>query len=229
MTVAEVFQVGLAAVGSVAAGGGLVAGVSSWLGKIWAERIAREERRLIEEQLHLLRERSELLLKQMEAQLERQKLVFESSFKLEFDAYQEIWRCLSDVRAAALALRPVGDIVSPTQSEEDRRRERLRDFAKAVPPFGAAVEHRRPFIAEAIYAKLMELTRVLHAEAWDYAREQQERWDAQYWNRAVENAKKIGELSDRVCEMIRKRVTEELSATAGVDRALPPPPTVQAP
>lgn len=92
------FQVALAVLVSLGGGGAIVFGLSSWLGKVWANRILEADRRRYNEEL-------ERLHGQLEAAVYANRVQFET----EFNALSDIWAKVSAVRATIGQVRPVGE------------------------------------------------------------------------------------------------------------------------
>lgn len=75
--------------GSVGVGGAIVAWLSSWLGKVWADRLMVEEKAKYEKELERLAK-----------QLERKNYVSKVRFDAEFAMYQELSKVFFDVVVA---------------------------------------------------------------------------------------------------------------------------------
>ena len=72
--------------GSVGVGGAIVAGLSSWLGKVWANRLMAEEKAKYEKELERLTK-----------QLERKNYVSKVRFDAEFTIYKELSQVFFDL------------------------------------------------------------------------------------------------------------------------------------
>lgn len=77
----------LTVVSSVGRGGMVVFGLSSWLGKVWANRILESDRRRYSEEIDRLRH-----------ELEKTLHVHRIQFETEFASLSEIWRKVARVR-----------------------------------------------------------------------------------------------------------------------------------
>jgi len=77
MTTSEVFQVSLAVLASLGGGGAIVLGLSSWLGRVWAERILAGEKHKLE----LLRREHEVKFAKLH--LERAEAIKALALKLQ--------------------------------------------------------------------------------------------------------------------------------------------------
>ena len=81
--------------GSVGVGGAIVAGLSSWLGKVWADRLMAKETAKFREDLERLTK-----------QLERKNYVSKVRFDAEFAIYQELCKSSDEMERAVYMLFP---------------------------------------------------------------------------------------------------------------------------
>jgi len=106
----EVIQTALAILGSVGIGGAIVAALSSWLGKVWAERLMAKESAKYREELERLTK-----------QLERKNYVSKVRFDAEFAIYRELCALTDEMERAVYMLFPAG--VDHLPKDEDSQRE----------------------------------------------------------------------------------------------------------
>lgn len=109
MDVSSAFQVALAVLASLGGGGLLVFVLSSWLGKVWANRVLESDRRRYSEELE-----------RVHGELEKAVHVHRVQFETEFGALSEIWAKLSAVRATMGEVRPMTDIRDPDEDPDAR-------------------------------------------------------------------------------------------------------------
>lgn len=194
---------------SIAGGGAIVFALSSWLGKVWANRILESDKtkyqtaleeakakyhREVEEQLHLLRDR-----------IERRQFIHRLQFETEFRAYVTLWKRLIFAQSAALDLRPMFDHYKPGQTVEERKIERLNNFGEHVHKFKVYYLKARPFLAPGVFEASRELFRKLHGEALSYQFTDPLKTD-DYWTKAEANANQINEHVELICNAIRERI-----------------------
>ena len=85
----EVLKIVSGVIAVLGGGGFIVAGLSSWLGKVWANRLMAEEKAKYEKELERLAK-----------QLERKNYVSKVRFDAEFAIYQELSKVFFDVVVA---------------------------------------------------------------------------------------------------------------------------------
>lgn len=189
----EAWSTAAAVLTSIGGGGFIVLVLSSWLGKIWANRLMGEEKAKHNQELEKLR-----------ADLGKTVHVHGAQFEREFSAYEEIWKHLIEVKRAVLQLRPMMDYVDPGETKEERQERRLANFGKHFRAYRDSVDKNRPFYAPVVWEQLQDLKASLHGEAVDYQYTSRE--EAEYWKEAMENSKEISEQIDRICTAIRSRL-----------------------
>ncbi len=138
----------------------------------------------------------------------KQLHVYQLTFGNEFEILHEVWQNLIDLRKATQGLRPILDYIDPEESEEERKRKRLKAFSESHRAFIDAVEKNQPFYPKEIYASLHEIALITYDEADEYAIRDPSRrpLDQKYWESALKNQKAILKAVDDVRELIRKRV-----------------------
>lgn len=209
MELSEIWSVAGAVLASLGGGAVLVFALSSWLGKVWANRLMAAETAKHAHELELWR-----------TELGKTLVVHGAQFEKEFSVYEEIWAKLVDVRRAVLSLRPMMDRVDPNEDEDERRRNRLERLDEHFREFLDVVDKNRPFYAEEVWSELRKLIDQVHGEAIDY-QYKDGRSVVEYYREGKENGEKILAQIERVCEGIRGRVrnlavpTTDLGALGG--------------
>ena len=129
--------------GSVGGGGAIVAGLSSWLGKVWANRLMAEEKAKYEKELERLTK-----------QLERKNYVSKVRFDAEFAIYRELNKTLVLVVQDASLLFPIGGLQYTPRDEHATRemyKEYYEDAYKSYTAFSNCLASNSAFIAGDIY------------------------------------------------------------------------------
>lgn len=78
--------------------GGVIIGLSSWLGKVWANRILEKDR------IHF-QTKMETLLEDLRTQDRKELFVHQLQFEREFDVYMQLWKAVLKLGRAATAFR----------------------------------------------------------------------------------------------------------------------------
>lgn len=189
-------------------GGAIVLALSSWIGKVWANKILESDRARYQKEIEELRAkyRHEVdeQLELLRDRLEKGQFVHRLQFETEFKIYCELWERLSKVRNAALRLRPVLEMMPHGKTIPEEKRDRYAHLAETFDPFQEIVVGHEPFYSPAVFQLVRELSKVISNQAFDYAQQEPNR--ERYWKRAEENAGKIVDYSDKVCAAIRERI-----------------------
>jgi len=138
MSLSDFLYAAGAVVASLGGGAALVLGISSYLGKIWAERILEKEKHQFE--VEITRLTSELSL-----QVELAKSIKIRYFENQFTLYHELWVILCNLRKA-------GDDLWENASKPE-----LATFARALSKAEATVEQSLLFIEDEHYRDLKDL------------------------------------------------------------------------
>jgi hypothetical protein len=146
----------------------------------------------------------------LRSNLSRQSHIHNIAFEKEFEILSEVWASLVELQAAAMGLRPVLDSVDPKESEDERKQKRLKQFGEAFGAFTRVVIKNRPFYPTEIYSQLLSLRGLAIEEAveyqWRNPTDKGSGRDPEYWKKAHQNAEKIIQKVDEICELIRKRI-----------------------
>ncbi|WP_233604980.1 MULTISPECIES: hypothetical protein [Corallococcus] len=219
MTILETWNLAWSILLSIGSAGGIILGLSNWLGKVWANRILEREKLAIQrelqalqaesaQRLHTLKERTDVLLKNIEAEHSRRHRVHNLQFAKEFQLYADTWKALHALKIKTLTLRPVGDVVDVRETEEERRERRYKEFAEAFNAAVSVIAENEPFFPREVFVKIHELQNLSRREAFSYYYKgrQKKGFDMKYWEEAEENQQRIIEQVDAICEAIRTRI-----------------------
>lgn len=129
-------------------------------------------------------------------------------YEKEFEILEQLTEKLVAVRASAIRLRPIFDMVDPNQPEEERKKERLQNYNDAAVALNQTSETRRPFYPEIIYNLIRELNDVAYSEAISFQMHgsNEPKEFNSYWKEARENSEKIIEIAEKTMQAIRDRV-----------------------
>jgi hypothetical protein len=188
----------------------VLAALSAFLGKVWAERIARREgeardRRIGDLKAQIDQQAAELKAK-LDASVQRTVHVSKLQFEHEYQIYRSAWEILFALRQATLSLRPIMDHIDPKETKEDRMNKRRLAFASPYNSFLDIIEKSKPFYPQQIYDSLSAVREKCHHELIDY--EYDERPRSEYYKEARKNQDEIVALIDEACSAIRRRVSE---------------------
>jgi cytochrome c556 len=120
----------------------VLAALAGWLGKIFAERIARQEVAELQAQINRLQAR----------------LQVSSRYELELNICRDVWEKLlqaNSVIQTAPFLKPIKH-----STEDTPRKSQLDLLQKVIGEVGAAIQTNRPFFAESVYQEIAPLSAV---------------------------------------------------------------------
>ena len=188
----------------------VIAALSAFLGRIWAERIARREAHVLDEKLAAMKAAFEREHSELKAHLDvsgqRRILVDRVQFEHEYEIYKQAWAALFALKQVTLQLRPMLDHIDPSESREDRMKRRIGDFVKPFNSYLEIVEVNKPFYPESVYVALADVREKCREEVIDF--EYVDRPHKDYWAEARKNQKEILDSIERACLAIRTRISE---------------------
>ena len=122
----EVLKIALGVIAALGGGGAIVAGLSSWLGKVWADRLMVKETAKFREDLERLTK-----------QLERKNYVSKVRFDAEFAIYRELCANTDEMERAVYMLFPAGIDHLP-KDEEQKKAMFAERYKNALAAYGKA-------------------------------------------------------------------------------------------
>mgnify|MGYP001806191829 CR=1 FL=1 len=140
----------------------------------------------------------------LETEAQRKTLIHKFQFEKEFTIYSELWAKLVDLRNSTLALRPSGELIDPSKTNEERRVEKLKFVWQMMYELCETFEKNRPFYAKEVHKEIDEMIKVSKFEAVNF--QHGDNRNRQYWEDAESSAKKIVESMEKLSNMIRKRI-----------------------
>jgi hypothetical protein len=117
-----------------------IIGLSTWLGKVWANRILEKDRVRYQTEM-------ERLLEDLRTRQSKELFVHRLQFEKEFDIYKELWVAVLALARTTREFRAVQ--VGPPRPQEDI----LTDFVDACNRLNSIVFDNRPFYAPEVFEK----------------------------------------------------------------------------
>jgi hypothetical protein len=175
-----------------------LAGLLTFLGKIWISRILEAERLKLELTLQTEKSKLELIVQKS---LHMQKTQYDTEFKI----CSDLWKELCSVRSSVwnLSFHRDQTAASGSHSLGDKR----AAFDEAVTKLDSLTEINRPFFPGHIAKLLFELIGLANKEKQRDDRDRQQRKVTIIHAEAIRNLEAIRLKSDAICEAIRKRIT----------------------
>jgi hypothetical protein len=208
MTIVDAWKVSLAVLASLGGGGVIVVMLSSWLGKVWANRILEQDRLKYATEMEKLKSELDRTTRLFQGEIEKTLFVSKTHFETEFQILREIWQEVSVVRASMSPLRPQLDIVDVRQTPVERLKESFEAYVPVVTKLIQSVDHSSPFYPKEIYESLDQLVRIALRELDDISVDNEDALTLAGRNRGKENLDQYLVLAERLSAQIRDRLAK---------------------
>lgn len=144
----EIFEVAGAILFSLGGGSVIIFALSSWLGKIWAQRIINKE------------------------EISNNYLLYSSQiqFNREYMIYSKLWLKLLNLKCNTLALMPILDYLPPDKEGIIKEYEsRYKVFVDSLNEYHKQVYSNAPFISQEIYDGLIEIGKLCNQQGIEFS------------------------------------------------------------
>lgn len=148
----EIFEIITAVLISLGGGGAIVLALSSWLGKVWANRILEKEKK--EHQLEIENYKSQLSisLNKINSINERALHISKAQYDKEFDIYQDIWEKLHDCIVATLNLYPMFESIPvDDDKKEEWEKTKYEYYLEKYNLYSRTIDRHAPFYRDDFY------------------------------------------------------------------------------
>ena len=156
----EIFKI----IGAVIAGLGgssiIILGLSSWLGKVWANRIFEKEKLKYEKELQDYKGAIDKEMQRLKTLDEKALYTTRIQYEKEFEIYQNIWKILVELVWAAKNLYPIDGRRFPEDEDDASIEEYKKKYSlynKKFNNFLNVITFNAPFYQEEFYNDLNEL------------------------------------------------------------------------
>jgi hypothetical protein len=202
MKTTELLQIAAAVLLSLGGGGAIVVALSSWLGKLWADRLLERQRAVNERQL-------EAYKRELELSFDSKKRASEAEFKI----YRQLWAAVTKLTHAGLSIR--SGVTKSTLGEQDHF-QRYREFQSALGEFELSYQSHRPFYAHAVYESIALLERCVSLEN-KTAIAHRDLEGIDLGASRMQSVTRITEASEAVCKAIQDRLYPRRVASSEAD------------
>lgn len=160
----EIFEIAGAIVASVGGAGVIIVGLSSWLGKVWANRLLEDEKAAHNKELEEYKERLQEQLGRVEAINEKALYISKAQFDNEYKIYSEIWDKMHEARVASEMLYPRYEEVPASEDERKKyNQSKYTTYIEKYNSYTMTIEKYAPFYQESFYKKLIEIRNICHS------------------------------------------------------------------
>ena len=158
MALKEVLEIASAIILSLGGSGAIIVGLSSWLGKVWANRILEAEKAEHQREIEGYKADLQKELERLSAIQSKALYISKAQYDNEYRIYQEIWQKLHRCAVASVRLYP-GYEEFPIDKEEREKyqEEKYHRFVECYNEFVNSMEENAPFYQDNFYALFMEL------------------------------------------------------------------------
>ena len=197
MSIDEIFKISGAILGSVGGAAVIIVGLSSWLGKVWANRILEKDKLAYSSEL-------ERIKNQLHTDAEKQKFVFSLYYEWQFKLYNDLWVSLAGLQNEVEKL------------WEEASTRNLRTFVSALSKAKQQIRNSALLIDQAHYKEIMEV--IENLENYQVGKERLintsrnienvSQWDLQeIIEQNRHNREKINTFAERMLEEMRGQVS----------------------
>lgn len=198
---------GAAVTVSLGGAGAVLWGLSSFLSKVWVERILEKDRHKYSALLEEVRAEHDRATRRLQAGLEHAVYVSRAQFEVELAALREIWESIAEVRSRIVGLRPSGHF-EPKVTDQDGALadfvQRRQAFVDAHLALVKAVDKQSPFVPVGIYSVVDALC--LRSTQEKIQIEREKPFESDWYDRGDKAIAEVMALADDVSDRIRQRM-----------------------
>lgn len=191
MTWTDAYQIAAAVLTGLGGGGAIVFGLSSYLGRVWADRQQGE---------------IDARLKRLESALTHKNFIQQRFAELELDAITTCWRTSRQLLPLHYAVR-----AADSGTDETSLQERARALAESHDEALASLQQHEPFLPQEIADTMDEVLTIVRAELSDI--QHHEHFVGPWWDEGQRHHEAVGALTNRMLEQVKTR-TSALRTTA---------------
>ena len=206
MTWEDALRVGFVVIGSLGGVSVIVLGLAGWLGKVWADRLAQNQRRESEKALATLRGEVEGGLKRLDAALGHRSFLMQRFAEMELEGLRECWQ---KARACLPAINGPRGMNSGTNLDEFRTRTEVLRVAHNS--LMESLGNHEPFLPEPVVTLVEQVRQKVNLELLQIGT--QEPFTSggdgkDWWDQGHENQKAVNNLTEALKVVVRARVVE---------------------
>lgn len=203
---AEIIKVALAIIASLGSSAAIIMGVSSYLGKIWADRFLQKKSQEFEKDIEHYKNQLSMEVEKYRIKAEQLTYISKIQFETEYQIYRKIFESLFDFTAASSNLFPyrINHIPLDVQERKEEYIKRYQFYMESFNSYSLAVETNAPFIPKEIYDKFIKIRNSAHEIACMFPEiriQADERFAEDYAKIAAENFKKTKEFNESVLSL----------------------------
>ncbi|MBN2711979.1 MAG: hypothetical protein JXR97_06025 [Planctomycetes bacterium] len=206
----DVVKVVAGVMASLGGGGAVVLAFSSFLGKLWSERLLEKERHEHRKEMQAMQQEGGELLEGLRIQANRDSLVHRLQFEKEFSLYEEIWGPLSNMALSLDVSRIVlFNTVASAENKTNRLHKTIKELDVFFEDYKRIVLSKKPFYPPELFDVLRKIEYLLADEYTDLLRSVSDgvfNGSPDAHKKMLETLKELNSFIDKVSEIIRSRI-----------------------
>jgi hypothetical protein len=207
MTPSEIWQTAGAVLASLGGGATIVLAMSTWLGKVWANRILAKDRARYSKEIEGLKADLDRTARLFQGEIDKTLFVTKTHFETEFRSLRRIWKHVATVRSRMNRLREV-PTANTLEEQVQLHIESFAVFMDEVNGLRMAIDDNSPFYSQELYMALDELLRLAQTERDDVRFYLVDRFEISWIQRGQKNFSSYLECAERVSALIRERLAK---------------------
>lgn len=162
----EIFNIAVAIILSLGGSGAVLIGLSSWLGKIWADRILQSEKQKYSLEIEEYKNKLDKQLNLLNSSIDKSIFVTKLQYDKEFSIYLEIWGSLSECVISTKALYPkYENVFTDEEKQEEYKEKKWKRFVENYNEYSNVILKYAPFYEEKLYEGFIKLRNLCMGQA----------------------------------------------------------------
>lgn len=164
MEIKEVFEIAGAILASLGGGSAIVLGLSSWLGKVWANRILENEKAEHSKDLEQYKRELTEELEKIKSLNDKALYVSKAQYDNEYSIYLEIWSALNEVIIYSKMLYPIMESTPADKEERQKfKNEKYNNYVEKYNLFSFLIDKYAPFYKKEFYESFKQVRNLCHS------------------------------------------------------------------